>query len=220
MEVRLRRLLLACVTVSMLFSVPLLRAQTAELDEIKEIDSVIQPDIKRKEFDEAKIGVDNFEFIPSLGILSIEDFGTNLVINLKLQYHVSEDFFVGAEYGRSQAGKTSHEVITGTRFMTDDERVLNYYLFTLGYNMLPGEAFVTDKTTFHTALYTMVGIGSVDFAGDSYFDFVFGAGYRLLMTNHSSVYLDIRDHLFNSDILGEDKMTHNLELTLGYSFYF
>ena len=126
MEVRLRRLLLTCAAVFFYCNPILAWSQGSDMDALEKVESVIQPEVKRIEFDEAKITEDNFEVIPSIGLLSIEDFGANLVLNIKLQYHVSEDFFVGAEYGQSEAGKTSSEVVGGAPLMTEDERVLNY----------------------------------------------------------------------------------------------
>ncbi len=35
-----------------------------------------------------------------------------------------------------------------------------------------------------------------------------------------SVHLDFRDYIFDSDLLGTDKTTHNLEATTGLSFFF
>ena len=195
--------------------------EVPDLDSIQNIESVIQPEVPRTSFDESKIAVNDIELIPSIGLLAIEDFGTNLTLNIKLNYHVSEDYFVGFEIGRSEAGKTSYELLSGgAPLLNDDQRILEYYLFTLGYNILPGEAFATDNVTYNTALYLTTSIGSIDFAGDTHFGFTIGAGYRVLISNFSSVYLDFRDHTFNMEILGEDKLTHNLEISLGYSFYF
>lgn len=196
--------------------------ETIELDDLQDVESVIQPDIKRTKFDESKIEKQSIELIPTLSIFSIEDFGANLMVSLKLQYHASEDFFVGAEYGQSEAGKTSYEILSsGTApLLNSDQRTYSYYMFTMGYNLLPGEAFVTDKKTFNMALYVTAGLGSVDFGGNTNVVLAFGAGYRLLISDFSSIYLELRDHTFNSDIIGLDKLTHNLEFGVGWSFYF
>lgn len=196
-------------------------APTADPDQIQEVESVIQPDVERIEFDEAKIETGDFEIIPAFGLLSIEDFGTNPVLNVKLEYHVSEDLFLGFEIGRSKAGESSVEVIVPSLTLIDDaDRELIYYLFNVGYNLLPGEAYVTDTLTYNNALYLIAGMGSVDFAGDNRLAITLGVGYRLMMFDLSSVYLELRDHTFSSDVLGITKLTNNIELNLGYSFYF
>jgi len=219
MEGRIFSLLLTCITAILLFHSSFANAEV--LDENQELSSVIQPEIKRTEFDESKIDVNDFEVIASAGLLSVEDFGVNAVIALKLAYHVSEDFFIDAEYGQSSVGKTSFEVLSpGAPLLSEADRDLSYFLINFGYNFLPGEAFITDKTTYNTALYVLAGLGSTEFAGDSHFTVSYGVGYRFLVSNHMSMYLDVRDITFNMDLIGGNKLTHNLEVTFGASYYF
>ena len=61
---------------------------------------------------------------------------------------------------------------------------------------------------------------STRFAGDDRFTVNFGVGYRFLYTDSVAFHLDFRDHLFDIDLLGEDKTTHNLEATLGVTVFF
>ena len=221
MEIRFSRFLLSAVALSLMLTTQPAWCATPSLDQIQEVEAVIQPDVKRVEFDEAKIKVGDLEIIPAIGILSIEDFGANPVINTKLVYHISEDLFMGFELGRSKAGKTSYEILSGgAPLLSDKERVLTYYLFNVGYNILPGEAYVTRDTTFNNALYVDLGMGGVKFAGDTRLAVTLGVGYRLMLFDFSSVYIELRDHTFNMDVLGESKLTNNFEMNLGYSFYF
>ena len=206
---------------------PLVQAEievegSAELEELQNIESVIQPKVERTKFNEALIQTQDIELIPTLSIFSIEDFGSNIMISLKVQYHATEDFFVGAEYGQSEAGQTSYEVLSSgsAPLLSADQRTYSYYMFNMSYNLLPGEAFLTDNTTLNMGIYATMGLGSADFGGNTNVVFAFGLGYRLLFSNFSSIYLEMRDHTFNSDITGLDKLTHNLELGFGYSFYF
>ncbi len=220
MEGRLRSFLLSCITGASIFLSPV--AWSAELDENQELESVIQPEIKRKEFDESKIDTANFEILVSAGLLSIEDFGVNLVLSTRLVYHISEDFFTDVGLRKSSAGKTSFETLNpgSAPLLSDADREYQHYFVSFGYNLLPGEAFITDSTTYNSALYLIASIGNTDFAGDTNFTVSYGAGYRLLVSNYVSVYLDVRDHTFNMDLLGESKLTHNLEVTFGASYYF
>jgi outer membrane beta-barrel protein len=217
MEGRIRSLLLSCVTgISVLFSST---AWSVELNDDQELTSVIQPEIKREKFDEAKIETANFEVIGSFGLLNIENFGVNPVLVGKVVYHLSEDFFTDIQLGKSTAGTTIQENLNpGSSLITD--RDLTYFLISLGYNFLPGEAFITDQTTYNSALYLIASLGSTDFAGDTHFTISYGVGYRLLASNHMSVYLDVKDHTFNIEKFGEKKLTHNLEVTFGVSYYF
>jgi outer membrane beta-barrel protein len=221
MEIRFSRFLLSVTAVGLMLAATVARSEMQSPDLVQEVESVIQPEVTRIEFEESKIDVGDFEVIPAIGFLSVEDFGANPVLNVKLEYHMSEDLFLGFELGRSKTGKSSYEILSGgAPLISDDDRVLTYYLFNIGYNLLPGEAYVTDKLTYNNALYVIGGMGGVDFAGDTRLLITLGVGYRLMLFDFSSVYLELRDHTFTSDVLGESKLTNNFEMTLGYSFYF
>ena len=68
--------------------------------------------------------------------------------------------------------------------------------------------------------YLIAGLGSTRFAGDDRFTVNFGAGYRFLLTDSVALHLDFRDHLFDIDLLGEEKTVHNLEGHLGFTVFF
>lgn len=220
MEIRFSSILLNVIAASFLMFAPVAWCETTSLDQIQEVESVIQPEVERVEFDESKIDVGDIEIVPGFGLLSIEDFGVNAVLNVKINYHVSDELFMGFELGRSKAGKTSSEVIGGVPILSDDQRLLTYYLFNIGYNILPGETYLTDAVTYNNALYVTLGMGSVDFAGDTRLAITLGFGYRLMLFNYSSVYLEMRDHTFNTDVFGKSVLTNNFETNIGYSFYF
>ena len=183
--------------------------------------SLIQPQIERTEFEESLIDSEDFELSVYTGLLSVEDFGANSVLGFKLAYHVNEDISVQFDYGFSDAGKTSFEVLSGgAPLLSDEERRLEYYLVNIGFNLLPGEAFVTDSSTFNTTFYVMAGIVSTQFAGDDRFTLNFGTGYRILFADAFSLNIDVRDLVFNIDVFGEDKVTHNLEYSIALGWYF
>lgn len=187
----------------------------------EEQNSLIQPQIERTEFDESIIDTEDFELSAFIGILSIEDFGTNPVLGFEFSYHVNEDVYVQFDYGFSEAGKTSFEVLSGgAPLLSDDERELQYYLFNIGFKLLPGEAFVTDSSTLNTTFYVIGGIGSTEFAGDDRFTINFGTGYQILFADAFSLNIDVRDLIFNIDVFGEDKVTHNLQYTVALGWFF
>ena len=183
--------------------------------------SLIEPQIERSEFNESIIDSEDFELTAYVGILSVEDFGANSVLGIKLAYHINEDVLVQFDYGLSEAGKTSFEVLSGgAPLLSDEERKLKYYLVNLGFNLLPGEAFVTDASTFNTSFYVMAGIGSTQFAGDDRFTLNLGTGYRVLFADAFSFNIDFSDLIFNMDVLGENKVTHNLQYSIALSWFF
>jgi len=182
---------------------------------------VIDPQVERREVKEPAIDRENFEVGGFVGIMAIEDFGSNVSFGLRLAYHITEGIFVEATVGQSEGGLTSYEVLSGdARLITDDERVMTYYNLNLGYNILPGEVFIGEGRAYNTSLYLIAGLGSTRFAGDDRFTVNFGAGYRFLLTDSVALHLDFRDHLFDIDLLGEEKTAHNLEAHLGVTVFF
>ena len=182
---------------------------------------VIEPEVDRREIKEPKIDREDFEVGAFVGIMSIEDFGSDVSYGLRLAYHLTEGFFVEGTAGASRAGLTSFEVLSGdARLISDSERDLFYYNLNLGYNILPGEVFLGEGRAYNTNLYLIAGLGATRFAGDDRFSVNVGAGYRFLLNDWMALHIDFRDHLFDIDVLGEEKTVHNLEGHLGFTVFF
>ena len=189
-------------------------------NEIIQQDPVIEPAVKRREVKQDEIDTENFELGVFFGVMSIEDFGSKPVYGLRLDFHITEDFFIEGAIGFTKAGKTSAETFTGSNILSDDQRDYTYYNVGFGYNLLPGEAFIGRNKAFNTALYLYAGAGSTEFAGDSRFTITWGGGYRIVTTDWLAVHMDFRDHIYSIDVTGEDKNVHNFEATLGLTYFF
>jgi outer membrane beta-barrel protein len=182
---------------------------------------VVDPEVERRDIKEPKIDREDFEIGAYAGIMSIEDFGSNVAYGIRLAYHITEGFFMEATVGQSDGGLTSFEILSGgARLLTDSERRMTYYNLNVGYNILPGEVFFGEGRAYNTNLYLIAGLGSTTFAGDDRFTVNFGAGYRFLLNDSVALHLDFRDHLFDIDLLGEEKTAHNLEGHLGVTVFF
>lgn len=182
---------------------------------------VIDPDLERREVKRARIDKENFEVSVYAGLMSIEDFGVDTVFGGRFAFHVTEDFFLEAAYGVSQAQQTSFELLSGAaQLLTDEQRDFTYYNVSLGYNIFPGEVFFGRNRAFNSNFYLIAGAGSTEFAGDDRFTANVGAGLRLVLNDAMALRLDVRDHLFDIDLLGTDKTAHNIEYHLGFSFFF
>jgi outer membrane beta-barrel protein len=182
---------------------------------------VIEPEVERRRVKVAKIDSENVELGAYFGAISIEDFGTNPLYGVRADYHVTEDFFFEANVGRSRAGRTSFETLNGNvQLLTGDERQFTYYNLSLGYNFLPGEVYLGRDLAMNSALYLIGGIGSTKFAGDSRFTLNFGAGYRVLPTDWLAIHIDVQNLVFQSDLLGKDKLTSNIGAYLGATVFF
>ena len=138
---------------------------------------------------------------------------------IKGSFHATEDFFLQANVGFAEAGEAYAETFNGGSDLITD-RDYNYYNLLVGYNLFPGETFVTQNHTFNSALYVVGGAGNTDFAGDNYFTLTLGAGYRIILRDWLTFNLDFRDHTFESDITGEKDRIHNLEFTTGLTAFF
>lgn len=190
-------------------------------DDGRESDALFEPDVTPREVDIDDIDTENFEIGLYGGVLSVEDFESNFLYGLNLRYHVSEDFFLEANVASSTAGKTSYERLSGAAsLLTEDEREILYYNLTFGFNLFPGEAFVARSWAFNSRFYLLGGLGSTDFAGDQRLTLNIGFGYQVLPTDWLAIHFQAKDHVFDLDVLGVDKTTHNIELSSGLSIYF
>ena len=182
---------------------------------------VLDPRIERRRVKEADIDAENLEVSAFWGLYSSNDFGTSDSLSLRLAYHVSEDIFVEVAYGTTTLGETSYERLTpGVSLLTSEERELSHYNASMGYNLLPGESFLGSSRAFNNALYLVAGAGSTEFAGDDRFTINFGMGYRLLLTDWLSARMEMRDYIYETDVLGDVDTTQNLEWTLGLGAFF
>ncbi|AKV94841.1 outer membrane beta-barrel domain-containing protein [Marinobacter adhaerens] len=182
---------------------------------------LIEPDVTPVPVTEALIDTENFEIGAFVGVLNIEDFESSLLYGGKLTYHLSESFFFEAGVGFAEGGETSFEKLAGNvEVLTDSERDYSYYNINLGYNVLPGEAFLTENYAFNTNFYLIAGAGATDFAGDTRFTLNAGAGYQVLLTDSVAVQIGVRQHYYRIDVLGAEKTSMNTEVSTGLSVFF
>jgi outer membrane beta-barrel protein len=182
---------------------------------------VIEPEIERRVITPADIDTENFELGVFAGQISMEDFGVNTVVGARFAYHVTEGLFVELAAGKSEAEETSFERLSGAaQLLTDAEREYSYYNLSLGYNLLPGESFIGRNRAVNTSLYVIGGVGKTKFAGDDRFTVNVGMGVRILPLDWLAVHADVRDHIFDIDLLGQEKTTHNIEAHVGVTFFF
>jgi outer membrane beta-barrel protein len=182
--------------------------------------SVIEPQVERRTVTVPTIRPSNVELGAYYGEISIQDFGAQPVAGLRLDYHISEDFFAEAVYGRAKAGYTSFETLSNIQLLSDAERRFTYYNASLGYNLLPGEVFIGRNLAMTSALYMIGGIGNVQFAGDQNFAVNFGAGFRVLPTDWLALHIDVQDLVFKSNDIGIYQLKNNLQATIGATVFF
>ena len=225
MESRVRFLFLIAIAVSMLTlsgcsSLPFF-GKKADTEIAEAPEQVIEPEVERRDIKVPKIDTEDFELGAFAGVFGVEDFGTSAVVGATFAYHISEALFAEAAIGRTDAGTTSFERLSGAaQLLTDDERQFTYYNASIGWNIFPGEAFFGRNRAFNQSFYVIAGLGSTRFGGDDVFTINAGAGYRLLINDIFAVRVDFRDHAFDTDLLGESKTAHNLTGHVGFTFFF
>jgi outer membrane beta-barrel protein len=228
METRLRIFLLSvvlatlpgCATVRGWFHHPATASSAPVEDDSAPPPRVVDPEIERRTITVPKIRNRNVEMGLFYGVVSIEDFGTHPTYGVTAAYHITEDFYFQGEYGRARAGNTSFETLSGISLLTDSERRFTYYDLSLGYNFLPGEAFIGRGHALTSAFYLIGGIGGTEFAGDTKFTVNFGAGYRVVPTDWLAFHISVQDRVFQSNLFGPTKLTNNIEARIGTTVFF
>ena len=192
-------------------------AQPEEL----ELEPLMVREVERREVEIDDLDSEDFEVGVFGGMMNVEDFGSDTVTGIRAAYHVSEDFFVEGVYGQTTLGQTSFELLSGgAPLLTDEERDMTYYNVSVGWNLFPGESFVGGRWAFKGGLYLIAGAGSTEFGGDDRFTINAGVGYRLIATDWLALRIDVRDHYFESDLLGEMENKHNIEFSGGLTIFF
>lgn len=180
---------------------------------------VIQPQVERRDIRIPKIDVDDVEIGVYGGILSVQDFGASSVTEARVAYHLTEDFFIEGTLGRSTVSDESFRRL-GIPIFTQPDADLDYYHLSVGYNLFPGEIFFGKNWAMTSAVYLIGGVGNVKFNNENNTAFNFGIGIRVLPKDWLAIRAEMRDLLFESDVLGKNQLKHNFELMLGVGAYF
>ncbi len=191
----------------------------AQEDEPQQQEQVIKPDIYRRDIVVPKIDTEDFEITAFYGVLDVEDFGSEPVYGLRASYHVTEDFFVEATYGESEVSDDSFRRL-GLPLFPQETQDVEYYALSVGYNILPGEVFLGRNIAMSSTFYVVAGVGNVEFINEDEFAYHFGAGLKVLPTDWLSVRIDFRDYIYETDLLGENEFTHNLEASFNVGVFF
>ena len=183
-------------------------------------DPVIEPEVARRDIRLPRLPSKDFDVGLFAGTYATQNFGSAAVVGLRVGYHLSEDFFVQGNYGRSKVNDEAfRQVLPGGVFPNQTE-TLAYANLSLGWNLLPGEVFIGRGIAKASAIYLVGGIGSTHFFQQRRQTMNIGFGGRLLLRDRVAVTVDVRDHIFSLDLLGKRQSTQNIETTLGFAVYF
>ncbi len=183
-------------------------------------EQVVVPEVDRRDIRLPRYPSNDFSLGAYVGTYATQNFGASLVYGLRLGYTITEDVFVEAVYGQTSVSDDSFRQILPGGLFVDRKETLSYYNLSAGYNVLPGEVFIGRNRALPSALYLIGGVGSTNFNGQQSQTFNFGLGLRVWLKDWAALQVDMRDHIFSLDILGERQSTQNLELTGGLTIYF
>ncbi len=218
MESRFQRILLSLAALIVWSSTACPIAFAAEPSDL-ELEPLVVREPERRQVNVDKLDRENFEIGVFGGVMSVEDFGSDTVKGVRFAYHVTEDFFVEGVYGQTELGLTSFERLSGGSPLISD-RDMTYYNVSVGWNLFPGEAFIGGRWAFKGGLYAIAGVGSTQFGGNDLFTINAGLGYRFIATDWLAFHVDVRDHIFESDLLGTQETKHNVEFSGGLTLFF
>jgi outer membrane beta-barrel protein len=215
---RIHHLALTAVLASLL--APAAFAQSTPPDQKAPNEQVINPEIDRRDVRMPKFPSNDFEIGVFVGSYATQNFGTSVVGGLRAGYHITEDIFVEGVLAQTKVSDEDFRNILPSGIFTSPKQKLSYYNLSVGWNVLPGEVFIGSKRAKASALYLIAGVGSTRFVEQRRQTFNVGLGNRLFLTDKMSLQVDLRDHIFSLDLLGQRKNTQNIELSAGFSYFF
>ena len=184
-------------------------------------EQVVVPQVERRDLRLPKFPSKDIEVGAFAGVYSTENFGTSGIVGLRLGYHITEDFFVQANLAQTRVKDSAfRQLLPGGGIFPNETETLSYYNVSAGWNLLPGEGFIGANRAKATALYLLGGVGSTKLVERRRQTMNFGVGLRMLVADRAGVHVELRDHVFATDLLGPRQTTHNLELTGGLAWYF
>jgi len=184
------------------------------------LDEIVSADIERRVITEDQLDSEDWEIGIYGGILNIEEFDSNFVYGLRAAYHMTESFSLEANIGTSEVGDSFSESLDGgLPGLNEDDRQYSYYNISFAYNILPGEIFFGKKTAYKTDIYLIAGVGNTTFNSNDFFTYSLGGGLRFYLTDAIALHATVKDHIYDSDVVTAQQV-HNIESTLGFSFYF
>lgn len=153
------------------------------------------------------------------GIISYENFNSDYLAALYLSYPFNEKVFVEAEFGVSAINDSEYRAI-GLPLFDNEESDATFYTVLIGYNLLPGEVYWSQTKTLITSFYLIGGIGSITFDEQDTVTINLGAGFKMQLDDNMSLRFEARDRVFDTDTLGTDKLSNNVEFHLGIDWNF
>lgn len=153
------------------------------------------------------------------GSLSVEDFGSNLLVGVELTYYLDPRWFIQANYGVSEVDRAAFET-SDRQFLASSDRDFEYFSIMGAYRIVQGRSFFGERHKFDSGVYALLGPNRVSFADNTEWGLSFGISYRMAFTEWLSGNMDFREHVFERDFIGDKKHTMNTEFRIGINVQF
>ena len=180
---------------------------------------IIEPTKPVTNVQAAAIDTEHFELGAYVGLLSVEDFNSNLVTGISFTYHINKKFITQINYGLSTTESAAFEETAAGPFLNNKDRDFEYVNILGGYNLLNGRSFLGKNHKFNSAIYLLAGAAKVNFAREKNTGLVLGVSYRAVITDWLTLNLDLRDTRITRKFLTE-KTTDNTEMLVGINMLF
>lgn len=191
---------------------------SAEGDGTRKPVKIIEPNKSAPQLQAAAIDTENFELGVYTGLLSIEDFNTNVVTGIAFNYHLSNRFILQAAYGETEVDQAAFEKVANGKFLNDYD--FTYFDLTIGYKILDGRSFMGKRHKYNSALYFLGGAADVSFADNNEIGIVLGTSYRTVITDWMTLNIDIRNTTVDMQLIDVTRKTNNTELNVGLNALF
>lgn len=150
------------------------------------------------------------------GTLSVEDFNTNPVVGVNLNFYVTPKFFGKLKYASSDTEKSNVE----QNLNFNPDRTFSYGAIGAGYQLFSGSSAIGSYQRFTSGIFALAGIEFVEFANNDTEGFFVGATYKCLINESLTFDINFLTHVFDREFLGEEKTTMNNELSVGLNILF
>jgi outer membrane beta-barrel protein len=154
------------------------------------------------------------------GVFSNEITGSAFSGSASYSFHLNEDFGVeaGLVYTRFRSlFSQAVENLTGySVYRVHDARL---WYGNLVWHPIHGKFLLFNTVIPHFDIYLSAGLGVTDSNTASGLTSNFGVGMKIFTHSWLSIRLDVRNFLFEQEIVNTSKMTNNLSMTLGVGFW-
>ncbi len=183
---------------------------------------IAEPEVDQRDVIVPNIDTEDFEIGLYVGTVNIENLGSSIIGGIRFSVHATEDLFLEGAYGRASATDEAYRSLQIANPPLDGREVnVDFYSFSVGYNILPGEMFLGGDRVLTSAAYTLLGIGSTRIDGEGDFTTVIlGMGLRILPNDWLSIRFEAKGYEFESDVVTRRKYTHNVETSFSIGIFF